>query len=1032
MKKLILIAILLSMLPLALGFDVSKIQHYYSFDVNADDDVQSNDGTPAAGMSLTGGKLNDAYTGDGSSNGRIDLTSTIDLTAADYSICYWGNHTANDDEIAFGNAADTNNFGGYDIRSSSQQRIKNSAGTFLSWSYLPSLNTWVHYCYVVGQGTDYAALYINGALNANVTGTDAGITVADFFDGYSASTLTWTGALDEILISNVSLSAAEVSELYNGGAGFNPLLSPTQTIEFISPTPADGAHNNTQVNITFNSSTGYASFWFGSSNPPTTQYFDNVSTGASGYTWTTNVTTEGTYYYFAGLPDYSLNTSVRSWVYDTVEPAITLNPNNGFTSSNGTVSNPYLDTLQLNITASDDIGLYGFQVLITDPSSTVKLNYTNESLSGTSFTYVNAVNTSSWDANTLYTVAVLSSDSHTAKAIPDYQVSKRNRELSFQTAEGNSIQIVADKDAQTDAIKQGDRYKFSFDFSSKGAQTRSFDVISDKPIRYMDKSPYVAHFVIWNAEEKQGNWVDFEGAGSNPNVIRLSDTHYRVVFTNAPDKVTFNSIGGLNVNEVHYSWYKGATAASAPQELSGAPFTLSLNVTHEYAVSSVFAGLDYNGTDYSSNVTRDNQTGHTYFSATLPGIAVDADSTQTFSWNVSYVASGDGTNGSFHVNGTHTLLTFVIDSCTTANAPTRVFNIFEENTPDTALNGTVQIDGTYWGDNTNNRTLNLSYASVPATLCMSPNSTTLYGDLYIKYEVPTGFTHRWFIVNGTFTNESVTVDMGNYNDTTGISDLKITVRRVDNFKFFPEIIGKLQRRYPSEGVWRTVQMDQSGDYGLLFFNIREEDTDYRLIFMDRQNHILKTTASVKFVCSAGVCEITQQLNPYSDSAASITPVITHTFDNSTKLLTVAWTVTSGDSVTLTSRVSKETLTGTSEICSSSASGSSGTIVCNTTGYDGELLVVVSQGETPDYSAFQDVPATKLSDLIETAESAFWAFGILVTIIMFGAILGPAGVAISTVLGVIVIFLLGIFGPVTLSFVAVAAVLGMVVAIKVRT
>lgn len=897
---------------------------------------------------------------------------------------------------------------------------ENGADCDLGTTFVRQTSTWYNVSFKWNASA--IGLYINNIICHSYTSPTAGFTKIYLAEEANAGS---NGYFDRIYVSSTS----PPPQAPVGGGGGTPTAS-------FAKSPLNGAQNNTLgQNITVAcTENGHPFLKFGSSNPPTT----TVSNATSGNitTWLINSTivmTEGPYFYYGNCSNStSIGTAIYNWTYDATSPPITLNPNNGFTSSNGTISNPYQNTLQLNISTSDDINLFGFMVNITDANGIEKFSYTNQSIDTTTFTYTKSINVSSWSADALYQVMVLSSDGHTAKKIPDYKVMQKASELDFYTEAGINVRIIADQDAQAQAIKEFDRYKFKFDFSTKGTRARSFDVVSDYPLRYMEKSVYTAHFVSWNPLTKRGNWIDFEGTGQNPNVIKISENHYRVVFTNAPDKITFSSIGGLNVNEKHYQWYKGQAAAPSSASLSGQGFSISLNVTHDYGVSAVYAGVRFNSTDYSVNVTRTNSSQHTYFVANLPGFAVASDTTFNVSWNVSYIASGNGMNGNFTVNTTHTINTFIIDNCVTGANPTRVFSIFWENSPGIALNGSLEIDGTYWGSNTDNKTLNLSFSGVPATLCMSPSTETLYGDIYIKYTVSSGFTHRWYIVNGTFNNVSEAVQMGNYNETTSTSDLKVTVRRLDNYKFFPEIIGKLQRRYPAEGVWRTVQMDQSGTYGLLFYNIREEDTDYRLIFMDRENHILKTTASVKFACSSGICDVTQQLSPYSDTTASITPSISHTFDNNTRLLTVSWSVTSGDSVTLNSRVTKETMTGTSQICSSSATGSSGAIVCNTTGYDGELYVGVSQGNTSEYSAFIDVPATKISNYLELVESALWSVGILVTTIMFGAIIGPAGVAIATVLGLIIIYLIGMFSPITISFIAVAAVLGLVVAVRVKT
>ena len=54
------------------------------------------------------------------------------------------------------------------------------------------------------------------------------------------------------------------------------------------------------------------------------------------------------------------------------------------------------------------------------------------------------------------------------------------------------------------------------------------------------------------------------------------------------------------------------------------------------------------------------------------------------------------------------------------------------------------------------------------------------------------------------------ISIYNWNNTDA-SDLKITVRNDSNYEALNNVYAKLQRYYIGENVWRTVQMDKTGE-----------------------------------------------------------------------------------------------------------------------------------------------------------------------------------------------------------------------------
>lgn len=224
-------------------------------------------------------------------------------------------------------------------------------------------------------------------------------------------------------------------------------------------------------------------------------------------------------------------------------------------------------------------------------------------------------------------------------------------------------------------------------------------------------------------------------------------------------------------------------------------------------------------------------------------------------------------------------------------------------------------------------------------------------------------------------------------------------------------------------------MDESGDYGLVFFNIYEEDTDYRLVYMDRSNNVLLTTTSMKFSCTSGICDLTQKLTPYSATTASTTLGHSITYNNQSRIINFSWS-TATDSTTR-AIVTRETTTGTTTLCDSSQTGTSGNIYCNTTGYSGLFVATVQKDGVIKGTSYFTAPDTKLFNFVDKAEGAIWSFAIMVTVMGFG-LFSPVGVIIAALFGLLVIYFMGLMSAITITFIIIAAVLGIAIGIKVRT
>lgn len=721
-------------------------------------------------------------------------------------------------------------------------------------------------------------------------------------------------------------------------------------------------------------------------------------------------------------------TENRILTIDSGVPSITFNNDNGFTASNYSTENVFDNNFTLSFLFSDTYDLYGYIVNVTK-DGVIIYNTSNTSLAGTTYNFTKTLNTTDWTDGT-YNVYLLVADGHTALTIPDYTIARDTSKLTFTTPEKNTILIESADISSVDAEKKGDRYSFDFDFVKKTTEDRIFYISSDKKIDYRQKSKYKAHFVVWNPETRSGNWIDFEGLKADYFVEKISDYKYKIIFFEMEPKVKFNSIGGLNTYSATYSFYKGLVSYNQPAAFEKEPSTYTLNLTKDSTISNISAVIIWNGTHYPATKTMTST--YAYFSVDIQMPSTRANTNISFYWNVS-ITQADTSDYIFYTdNKTTYIYTYSVTDCTSPfNTSSLEFLLYWENNLSRFINGSdMEVLVNYWSYD-KQYSFNFTYNATGRdnlTLCIYPTNKTIFADLYLKY-VDT-YTNRYFLVNHTINGTLQSFNIYSLNTSTDVSLLRITLRNQNNYNYFQNVVAKLQRFYVGENVWRTIQMDKSGEFGLVTFQIYEKTTDYRLIFVNEAGTILKTTDSMKFSCTSSVCEFTQILNP--DTLVTSTAIQgSISYSNDTKILTAYFTNPSGESTFVNLTIRKETANAITYLCSQSTTAAAGYLYCNLTGYDGEVFVQFKTDSKNLVSQYIDLGKTKLFTFIGDKEGGMWAVFIIIVAAMFG-LFSPVAALISVTFSLIAIYFLGLFSPLTITFLIVAVAMALLVGLKVRT
>lgn len=288
-------------------------------------------------------------------------------------------------------------------------------------------------------------------------------------------------------------------------------------------------------------------------------------------------------------------------VRDTTFPAMGLAYTNSFNSNNLSVISNALYNVSLSVYAYD----FNLFQLSANVSCVLSggISYSEILDINTSYYVMNStVNISNLPPQKCY-VIISGSDDHTSNTIGTYTEEKIDNGIEFTTDNEDQVRITAISTETAATIKAGekqgelggkiievpkfvnevttekriDRYGFTFDFADKSTE-RQFLIESMKGSRIYPRTGYVfdskgnkvkkyyGHFVVWNPDTHTGTWVDFNeknmiDKGINGYTIIENDPYsYIVEITSKEDinTITFESIGGTNVENITYEFYIGS------------------------------------------------------------------------------------------------------------------------------------------------------------------------------------------------------------------------------------------------------------------------------------------------------------------------------------------------------------------------------------------------------------------------------------------------------------------------------------------
>jgi hypothetical protein len=145
---------------------------------------------------------------------------------------------------------------------------------------------------------------------------------------------------------------------------------------------------------------------------------------------------------------------------------------------------------------------------------------------------------------------------------------------------------------------------------------------------------------------------------------------------------------------------------------------------------------------------------------------------------------------------------------------------------------------------------------------------------------------------------------------------------------------------------------------------------------------------------------------------------TTTYFNTTNTLRFNYISTDTNTTTYSYTVSKIINTKPIIICSETSTSLNNNFDCDTTGYTGTIYIQGVGDQYIFYGRTYDLPGGKLSDNINQKDAALISGIIILVILMGGVIFGPIALGISGIIGILIIYWIGILTPLTLTIVII--------------
>lgn len=450
-----------------------------------------------------------------------------------------------------------------------------------------------------------------------------------------------------------------------------------------------------------------------------------------------------------------------------------------------------------------------------------------------------------------------------------------------------------------------------------------------------------------------------------------------------------------------------------------------LNVTLTNAIN-ISGNITYNGTLYNTTAIRFNSTLLTLkTSITMPDVSTIQ--VHYFYWNITLNNAQTLNTSTFNqtVNALTGLNLSI--SCPSGLSPAMCWDFKDESNFTQLTSDQVDYNFQYGTTNTTASKYYGTLYNINST-CICINSTVYnnytmgYGEL--KYK-KVGFTDRSFY---TFSTQRLS------NETINNTLYFLANPQATSFLFTVEDSGlnpmnntylSLLRWYPSNNSYGIVEMARTDDRGQSVMRVRAEDTDYRVGIYYPNGNLIKLLNPVRFACLSSPCSYNVIIEGTpSDYTSAFKVQSSITYNDTTKI----WTLTYNDPTQKTSQMELmvDRLSGDNlvHICNANASGFTGIITCNTTGYNTGTLKATAYRSASPLRVINELFINLVTAAFKNTTGLFIAFIFYILLSLIGIVISPIMALILGVVALVPSYFLGtyaifiVIGVSVLSFITI--------------
>jgi len=873
-----------------------------------------------------------------------------------------------------------------------------------------STSTWYMVTMTYNDTANLLKLYVNGAYESQVTANGVGSPINSFNLGKQPGGSSYfDGRMDEVSVWNVSLSAGDVSDLYNSGAGlqfpYTPPTPPapgTDTLNITSVVlPANYTQfnfNTLNFNLSVNASNGFSAYLYLNNTLNQTRSF---SSGSGVFVSFNATIPDGDHNFYINVTDPISNDSEKTanhiFYIDTLNPTINwYSP----TAANSTV---LLGNLTTNITIADN-NLFSYQYNLSWSNGSVIYSSTNTTLTGlTSVTLSDEIDLSTYIGT--IRASLLVCDGHTSNNVTFDSIEVVDNELVVEEVD---ISLVDKTDTQDiDYEQQNDKYNFDFE-TVASSTVKEFYVESDNYIHILHgQTEYEGHLVMGD------KWMDFESEDiKSISIVRINDYKVKVTVekNSATDLWEFESIGTLNC-VTQYKKLLSLTSTEAYNQfvLSGDSTSYQLNVTYNSSFMGAVSGsLYWNNTAYAATATNNGNVYTLDVSKTIPPYSTDFNITNFWSFTF------DSTN----INTTSNIQEIYapkIDDCSAYTTNWVNYSIKDE-TSYALINGSIEYafsysNGLYTGSLNGNESNADTF-----TFCMYPAWANFTTDITIQYSTAiSGYTARDYVKTGYIIDNATSfVDLLLLQ---GATDILFHVVNDEDTNLQNVFIEAYKYDVPTDSDI-LVESEYTDFNGEVILNLAKGTTYYSFKFY--VDGVLKLQTS-RFKLFSTSYEFI--LRPASTSPLATWLILDSevtrslTFDNDSKLVNFSWDYP-GDAVSQFCLNINGNGTNWTSSCSTDMTGSlSYTLTSFNISYLADGLAHVNSTIFTLESLTIDT-RTSLKDIFGSGLTLFIALIMFLTI----SLLGLVNKSVAVLMGMVAIMIMWLFALIPIGWISLIGIL----------